>query len=325
MTLRMAIRAVFFGTPAIAVPALSALSEVAEVVAVVCQPDRPAGRGMKLRAPAVKEAALARGLPVHQPVKVRTGNLDEWVRDLDVDVALVMAYGRILPVEVLDAPRIGCLNLHASILPRYRGAAPINRALMAGETQTGISLMQMDAGLDTGPVLAVETLDIGPDETASELAERLAQLAAEVTRRYVPRAVAGELTAEAQDETRATHAPPLSRADGHIDWSAPAATIVNQVRGLALRPGAFTRLHRKADESKGLRILRARLTAPIVALSAGEVGVDGGRLLVGTGDGLLEILEAQLEGKRSLSARDLINGRALGAGDVLGDPIPPPG
>src|SRR6185503_5571194 len=184
-------RAIFFGTPEIAVPSLRALATVADVAAVVCQPDRPAGRGLKLHAPAVKLAAADLGIPVAQPTKIRTPDFLAWLAEQRADVAVVLAYGRILPAPVLTATARGCLNLHASILPRYRGAAPINWAIVRGETETGMSLMQMDEGLDTGPVFAVHRVPIGEDETAGELAVRLGALAADVVRADVPRVVRG--------------------------------------------------------------------------------------------------------------------------------------
>ncbi len=312
-----AFRAVFFGTPEIAVPALRALTEVADVVGVVSQPDRPAGRGMQLRAPAVKEAALALSLPVYQPEKVRTGELESWVRELQPDVALVMAYGRILPLGVLRAPRLGCLNLHASLLPHYRGAAPIQRSIMAGERRTGIALMQMEEGLDTGPVFTSRALVIHREETAGELADRLAALAADVTRDEVPKVVLGERNAVPQDHALATHAPPLTRADGALDFSRAAEALVNQICGLSPRPGAHARVVRPGSAPRGLKVLRARTAPEIQTGAPGAVIIDGTRLLVATGRGLLEIVEAQLEGKRALSARDLVNGRSLLEGDRL--------
>lgn len=315
-SMTLAFRAVFFGTPEIAVPALRALHDVATVVGVVSQPDRPAGRGMQLKAPAVKEAALELGLEVYQPLKVRTGELEQWLRDRAPDVALVMAYGRILPRGVLSAPRLGCLNLHASLLPRYRGAAPIQRAVMSGEKETGIALMQMEEGLDTGAVFTARSLPIGAAETAGELAIRLAELGATVTREDVPKVVQGVLSAVAQEHALATHAPPLTRADGALDWALSAEALVNRVRGLAPRPGAHTS-HVRGESRRGLKVLKARVAPAITKLEPGEIGLDGTRVLVGTGGGLFEIVEAQLEGKRALSARDLVNGRSLAAGDRL--------
>jgi methionyl-tRNA formyltransferase len=308
-------RAVFFGTPQIAVPALRALTQVAEVAAVVCQPDRPSGRGLKLSTPAVKEAALELGLSVHQPTKVRTGELAAWLREKEADVALVMAYGRILPAEVLAAPRRGAMNLHASLLPKYRGAAPINWAIVHGETQTGVSLMQMDEGLDTGPVYSRHALEISDTETAGTLAERLATLAAHVVRADLAAAVAGKLAAEPQDEALASHAPLIERAHLQIDWRSGALPIARLVRGMAPRPGAFTLLGGKV-----LRIHDARLLpGPMpVAAVPGTISLLGRRALIATGAGTLELVTAQLEGKKVLMAQDLINGRVLVEGAVLG-------
>lgn len=306
-------RAVFFGTPELAVPSLHALCEVADVVGVVCQPDRPAGRGLELRQPAVKQAALALGLSVYQPEKVRTGELSAWLIERAADVALVLAYGRILPRPVLDAPRRGCVNLHASLLPHYRGAAPIQWAIVQGELVTGISLMQMDEGLDSGPVYSRHEISIGPDETGAELAARLSRLAAQVVRADLERVVRAELIAEAQDESGVTLAPPLERAHGVLDFNQTAHSVHNRVRGLAPRPGAHTLSH-----GKQLRIAKTLLIGASPKLRPGEVRVERPRVLIGTGDGALELVRAQVEGKRELSALELANGRVLVDGDVLG-------
>jgi methionyl-tRNA formyltransferase len=308
-------RAVFFGTPQIAVPALRALTQVAEVAAVVCQPDRPSGRGLKVSASPVKEAALELGLSVHQPTKVRTGELAAWLREQDADVALVMAYGRILPGDVLAAARRGAMNLHASLLPRYRGAAPINWAIVNGETQTGVSLMQMDEGLDTGPVYSRHALDLSETETAGTLAERMATLAAHVVRADLEAAVAGRLTAQPQDEALASHAPLIERHHLQVDWGRSAVDIARLIRGMAPRPGAFTLL--------GGKLLRVHEGRPVAGpmpngASPGTVSILGKRALVATGSGTLELINAQLEGKRALMAVDLINGRVLVDGLVLG-------
>lgn len=307
-------RAVFFGTPAIAVPALRALNSVAEIVGVVCQPDRPAGRGLHLQPPAVKTAALELGLDVHQPLKVKTG-LDLWLRERSADIGVVMAYGRILPISVLEAPRAGCVNLHASLLPRWRGAAPINWAIAHGDGESGITLMQMDAGLDTGPLLSKHALAIGPEETAGELAERLALLAAEVVSQDVPRAARGELVKQTQDDAHATHARPLERADGELDFTRRASELANWVRALSPRPGAHTALR-----GKSLKVTRARALTEPARGAPGSLVFLSGRALVNTGEGLLEILRAQLEGRKELAVSELINGRALLPSDVLGKP-----
>jgi methionyl-tRNA formyltransferase len=307
------VRAVFFGTPAIAVPALRSLAEIAEIVGVVCQPDRPAGRGLNLQPPAVKLAALELGFEVHQPVKVKTGNLDEWLRERTPDVALVMAYGRILPPAVLSAPTRGCMNLHASLLPRWRGAAPINWSIIHGDHETGICLMQMDEGLDTGPVYARRAITIGDQETAGELAERLAATSAQLVLEELTRAVAGTLHAVPQEHEKSTHAPPLERADGALNFSKTARDLVNLVRGLAPRPGAHTLLN-----GKPLKVTQARLTDHPAAGAPGLVSVEQKRVLISTIDGAFELVRAQLEGRKELPAFDLINGRALKVGDRLG-------
>jgi methionyl-tRNA formyltransferase len=311
--IRTSVRAVFFGTPAIAVPALRALAEVAEIVGVVCQPDRPAGRGLNLQPPAVKTTALELGYTVHQPVKVKTGNLDQWLLERTPDVALVLAYGRILPPAVLSAPRRGCMNLHASLLPRWRGAAPINWAIANGDSETGVCLMQMDEGLDTGPVYARRAIPIGAEETAGELAGRLASTAAELVREELARAVAGALSAVPQEHEKATHAPPLERQHGALNFSRPARDLVNLVRALSPRPGAHTLLH-----GRPLKIAQARLEAGPARGEPGLVSVEQKRVLISAVDGAFELCRAQIEGRKELPAIDLIHGRALKAGDVLG-------
>jgi methionyl-tRNA formyltransferase len=307
-------RAVFFGTPELAVPALRALTRVAEVVGVVCQPDRPAGRGLELRQPAVKQAALELGFEVYQPEKVRTGELHDWLDARKADVALVLAYGRILPLPVLRAPRCGCVNLHASLLPRYRGAAPIQWAILRGEDVTGISLMQMDEGLDSGPVYTRHELRIGDNETAGELAVRLGELAAQIVLADLERVVRGELQAEAQDAGLATLAPPLERSHGLLDFNKSAKNVHDLTRGLAPRPGAHT-----VVQGKRLRFAETRRIAASPPLAPGEVRVERPRVLIGTGDGAIELLRAQVEGKKELSALELANGRVLVDGQRLGE------
>jgi methionyl-tRNA formyltransferase len=310
------VRTAFFGTPPIAVPALEALTQTTQVVAVVCQPDRPAGRGLALSAPAVKLAAQRMGLDVHQPVKVKTGDLHTWLAARAVDAVIVLAYGRILPPAALAAPRLGCLNLHASVLPRYRGAAPINWALIRGETETGISLMQMDEGLDTGPVYSVRRIPIGADDDAGTLTERLAELGAVVVREDVARVLDGRLEATPQDDSLATLAPPITKEMTRVEWNAPARDIRAWVRGLSPKPGAVTRLRGKA-----LRVLRVEEDAESSDTRPGTVvTADRRGVRIATGRGSLWILRAQPEGRKPQSAADLVNGRAIAPGDVLGAP-----
>lgn len=306
-------RAVFMGTPEIAVPAFEALCDVCDVLAVVCQPDRPSGRGLLAQAPALKRAALARGISVHQPLKVKDGSFAAWLAEQRVDLAVVMAYGRILPPAVLAAPRLGCVNLHASLLPAYRGAAPIQWAIVHGETETGVCTLQMEAGLDTGPVFAEHRLAIGPHETAGELAPRIAALAAIAARLDVPRIVAGELAPRAQDDARASYAPPITREHCHVDFGAPRRRVIDLVRGLAPRPGAFATLGDKTVKLGHLALAELPSGAP----DPGRVRVYDGRPHVGTSDGAVEIISAQLEGRRAMSGRDLVNGRGLRDGDQL--------
>jgi len=309
------VRAVFFGTPEIAVPSLDALVGIADVVGVICQPDRPAGRGLELKAPPVKRRALELGLPVVQPVKVRTPDFAAWVKEREADVAVVIAYGRILPKGVLEAPRLGCMNLHASILPRYRGAAPITWAVVRGEEETGVSLMQMDEGMDTGPVFAIRCIPIGADETADELAVRVAALAAEVVREDLPRAVRGELAATAQDHAAATMAPLLEKKDGRVPWEKAAREVHDHVRGMTSWPGAFT-----SADGKMLKVLATKVAAAEGAGAAPGtvVAADRAGVRVACGAGEVAILRAQLEGRKALGAAELVAGRALRPGMVLG-------
>lgn len=320
-------RAVFMGTPELAVPSLEALVALCrarggDVVGVVCQPDRPAGRGLSMTAPPVKVAALALGLEVIQPTKVRDGALARWIRDRQADVALVIAYGRILPKEVLEAPRRGCVNVHASILPKYRGAAPIAWAIANEERETGVALMQMDEGLDTGPVYAVRALPIGDDETTPELSARVARLAAELVRDVLPAVVDGALASTPQDHAGHTVARILAKEDGAVDFARPARAVHAHVRAMTPWPGAVIKL----PSGKSLKLLRTRpYDAPIASAVARAPGVvlvaDRSGVLVACGpDGAetIAILEAQPEGKKGASAADLVNGRALAAGMRLG-------
>lgn len=311
--------ALFFGTPAIAVPSLRALCRVCEVRGVISQPDRPAGRGLTASPTAVKAAALELGLPVYQPLKVRDGDLERYVREADVDVSVVIAYGRILPNAVLTAPRHGSVNLHASLLPDHRGAAPIQRAIMRGDRVTGVCLMQMDEGMDTGPVLARREIPIDESDDAGTLAEKIAELAAFVTEEYVPRAARGELTPLPQDHTQATHAPPITREDTRLDFSLDPTLVRNRVRGLSPRPGAEVWAERGERPRARLRILSmAPSEKRIEGGPPGTVLVDGGCVFIAAGqDSALELLLAQPDGKRVQSGRDLANGRWLHTGDRL--------
>jgi len=270
---------------------------------------------MRLAAPPVKQAALDFGIDVYQPSRVRDGELASWLRNLRVEVALVAAYGRILPPEVLATPAHGCINLHASILPAYRGAAPIQWAIANGDTETGVSLMQMDAGMDTGAVYAVRRLPIPESMNGGELTRALAELAAEMVGDELLAAVAGRLQAVPQDEQRATAAPPIEKEHLLVDWTATTEHILHRVRAFAPAPSAFTFVGERR-----LKLLEARRgSTPAANAAPGTVlGTQQEALVVACGDGSVEIVRASAEGKNPQSGRDLINGRLLRVGERLG-------
>jgi len=308
-------RIAFFGTPSFAAPSLQVLIDGPdEVVGVVCQPDRPAGRGQRLSAPPVKELALARGLPVLQPEKVRTPDFLAQLRAWRPDLAVVAAYGRILPLSVLELPRLGCINVHASLLPRYRGAAPIQWAILRGEAETGITIMQMNERMDEGDILLQEATPIGADETYGELQGRLAALGAGTLMRALSAQERGELVPRPQDPSQATLAPMIKKEDGRIDWSLSAAEIARCVRGFAPWPSAFTALGGKL-----LKIHRARAaTAHATAAAPGTVLSAGDTIDVATGSGVLEVQVLQLEGRKALAAADFARSGAATTGARLG-------
>ena len=311
----MTLRALFFGSPAFAVPSLDALHALADVVGVVCQPDKPAGRGLTLTPPAVKVRATELGLPVVQPTKLRTGEFGAWVRAQAVDLALVVAYGRILPKDVLDGPRLGCVNVHASLLPKYRGAAPITWAVVHGESESGVTLMKLDEGMDTGPTFARVVTPIGPDETAGELSERLARLGADAVTRWLPKYAAGECPLEAQDSALATTAPMLEKDQGRLDWSKTATEVHDHVRGMSPWPGAFTSARGKTLKVRATRVVNGTAAGVV----AGQVLVaDKSRVLVACGQASVELVTVQPEGKRAISGAEWVMGRGIAEGDVLG-------
>lgn len=305
-------RSIFFGSPEFAVPCLDALHAMSEVMAVVCQPDKPAGRGLSLRPPAVKVRALGLGLEVWQPTKVRSVEFAERLVALEADVGVVVAYGRILPKKVLDAPRLGCVNVHASLLPRWRGAAPIQWSIVHGDTETGVTLMQMDEGMDTGPLLAKATTPIEPGDDAGTLSERLSRMGAELLTEELPRYVAGALRTEPQDETEATMAPLLRKEDGRIDWAQSAEAVHDQIRGMNPWPGAHTSLGKRR-----IKIHRAvPSTLDPEGAKPGEVtALDPEGILVACSRGTLEIQELQESGRKRVDARSFISGRRVAVGD----------
>ncbi len=288
------------GTPDFSVPVLDALAAAGhDIVAVYCQPPRPAGRGKKERPSPVQRRAEALGLPVHHPKTLKTSEAQARFAAHGADVAVVVAYGLILPRPVLDAPARGCLNIHASLLPRWRGAAPIQRAIMAGDDETGVCIMQMEAGLDTGPVLLRKVVPIGPQDTAGDLHDRLSALGAAAIVEALSRL--DSLTPEPQPETGVTYAAKVDKAEARIDWTRPAAQVDRLIRGLSPFPGAWCDVN-----GERVKLLRSRLVSGSGA--PGEV-LDG--FTVACGEGAVEVQEAQRAGKRPMPAQELLRGWKL--------------
>lgn len=308
-------RLIFMGTPAAAVPTLArCLADGHTVVDVWSQPDRPAGRGGKLAVPPVKQFALEHDLPVFQPTKLKIPESLDRFRSHEADAAVVVAYGRILPLDYLQAPVQGCINVHFSLLPKYRGAAPVNWAIVNGESESGVTTMRMDQGLDTGDILLQSSTPIKPHETAPELMARLAETGADLLSETLSRLA--QIEPQPQDHDQATLAPILKREDGQIDWTLDAKAIEQRVRGFQPWPGAFTQLG-----GQRLAIWQAEVANLLDKPGAsGEiVHAHGGELIVACGNHTaLQLTELQPEGKRRLPARDFLNGARLTTGTVLG-------
>jgi methionyl-tRNA formyltransferase len=306
------------GTPDFAVGTLEAILAAGhEVVGVVTQQDKPVGRKQELKPTAVKACALEHGLAVYQPAKVRNNpEFYETLKSLAPDVIVVAAYGQIIPKEVLELPKYGCMNVHASLLPKYRGAAPIQWAVIDGEEKSGVTIMQMNEGLDTGDMIAKTELTLAADETGGSLFDRLAKAGAELLVETLVKAEAGELHPEPQPaESTTAYARMITKADGRIDWTKDAVQIERQIRGLNPWPSAYSSLN-----GKGLKIWRAEVVDGDGSPAAGTVvssGTDG--LDVQTGSGILRIKELQLEGRKRMAAGDFLRGRDIPAGTVLGE------
>ena len=300
-------RIVFMGTPAFAVPSLQALLQVHTVVGVVTQPNQPAGRGRQVAEPAVKTAARAAGVPVMQPRRLREpeamGQLRAWAPDLIV----VAAFGQLLRPELLDLPPHGCLNVHGSLLPRHRGAAPVAAAILAGDAETGITLMRMDPGLDTGPMLAKVATPILADDTTATLTTRLAELGAQLLAARLDAYLAGRLPAAPQDEALATYAPQLKKEDGRLDFARPAAELERRVRAMQPWPGAFALWPEAGTDDRPLRVLRAAVLSDQVGAPGTVVGTPRGPA-VAAAEGSLLLLEVQPPGKRPMPAADFARG-----------------
>jgi methionyl-tRNA formyltransferase len=309
----MALRIIFMGTPDFAVPTLRAILAAGhEVVAVYSQPPRAAGRGMALRKSPVHQAAEQAGLAVATPERLKSAQEQERFRALHPDAAVVVAYGLILPKPILDAPRFGCFNVHASLLPHWRGAAPINRAIMAGDRETGVSIMRVDEGLDSGPVCLEARVVIGPEETAGELHDRLASIGADLMVTALAKLEQGSLTCRAQQDERATYAPKLDPKETRINWRLLARDVHDRIRGLSPHPGAWFEVELNGRRER-IKVLRSK-----IAKGVGTPGtVLDDRLTVACGEGAIRLTEVQRAGKKPMSAEDFLRGLALRQGEVL--------
>lgn len=323
-----ALRIVFMGTPDFAVPSLQALLDAEhDVEAVFTQPDRPRGRGHKMSFSPVKRAAVAADVPVYQPRTLRDEQTMKVLRGLSPDVIVVVAYGQLLPKSVLDLPRLGCVNVHASLLPRHRGAAPIQAALAAGDRVTGITTMFMDEGLDTGDMIFRHEIPIGPQDDAGTMHDRLATAGADVLVETLAALAAGTAPRTPQDDTEATYAARLTREDAKIDWTATAETVSNHVRAFAPRPGAYTVHRERTIKILGARtwdagamagIDRSRRDGRSAAVPGAVAAVEKEGFVVQTGDGALLVTKVQPAGRGAMSGRDYSNGFRLEVGETLG-------
>lgn len=304
-------RVVFMGTPEFAVPCLQKLIDCGhEVTGVFTQPDKPQGRKMILTPPPVKELAVANGIKVYQPLKMKDGTALEMLREADPELCIVVAYGKILPKEILEYPKYGCINIHASLLPKLRGAAPIQWSVINGYKKTGVTSMQMDEGLDTGDMLIKGELEIGENETAGELHDRLSQLGAEILEETVIALEKGELKPEKQNHEEFTYASMLSKELSPIDWTMSAQQVHNKIRGLSPWPSANAKLNGKTVK------IHKSILSDAKGSFAGEVVEAGKKLIVACGDmNCIEIINLQAEGKKAMSAADFLRGNPLVVGD----------
>ena len=318
-------RIVFCGTPSFAVPTLKHLlaQPDIEIVGVITQPDRPRGRGQGVSFSAVKEAALAAKLAVHQPEKIRDPETETLLRNLAPDGVVIIAYGQIIPAKLLPIPKLGWINLHASLLPKYRGAAPINWAIVNGETRTGVTTMRIDAGMDTGDMLVQREIEIGAKETAPELAARLSEIGAPLMAETLRGLAAGTIVPRAQNHTEASYAPMLKKEDGRIDWKRPATEIYNRMRGFAPWPGAYTTFRGQschvwgepASKGEGAGSPRGRGEA-----APGTLFGEKDELFVCCGDAtVLSLSAVKLEGRKPVKAGDFANGARLKSSERFGD------
>jgi methionyl-tRNA formyltransferase len=315
-----ALRIVFCGTPEFAVPSLRRLAERPEfsVEAVITQPDRPRGRGQHVSSSPVKEAALEIGLHVYQPETIKSESAQEFLKRVAPDAVVIIAYGQIIPAPLLTIPRLGWLNLHASLLPRYRGAAPIHWAIANGETITGLTTMQIDAGMDTGPTLSRREVEIGPDETAPDLATRMSAIGADLIAESLLRFDRGEISPAPQEKEDVSYAPILKKEDGRIDWDLPALQIYNRMRGFTPWPGSYTKLRDHTCHVWGRPGMSSEAwtrmkPGEIVAFTI-DFKVAGLNVVCGEGT-ILELQSIQIEGRKKISAREFANGARLAPGE----------
>lgn len=311
-------RMIFMGTPDFAVSIFEELLLAGhEIVLAVTQPDKPKGRGKLMQFPAVKEAALAHNIEVYQPRRVREPECVAYLRKYEPDIIIVAAFGQILSKEILEMPKFGCVNVHASLLPKYRGAAPIQWSVIHGDQTTGVTTMQMDVGVDTGDMLEKAEIPLAEDETGGSLFDKLAVLGAQLCVQTIAHIEDGTVTRTKQDEAQATHVGMITKDMGRIDWTKPAVEIERLIRGLNPWPSAFTTLN-----GKQLKIWRAAVTdsmGDVNVVQAGEVAfVDKKRLVIQTGEGMLSLLEVQLEGKKRMPVEAFLRGFAVEEGKVLG-------
>ena len=314
---------IFMGTPDFAVAALDALCAAGQnVILAVTQPDRQKGRGRQVIQTPVSVCAQKWGVPVFQPARIREPEAVEKIRSLQPDLIVVAAFGQILPQELLDIPRLGCVNIHASLLPGLRGAAPIQWAVINGDAESGVTLMQMNAGLDTGDILFQEKVAIGPQETGESLYEKLAELGGQMIVRYLPAIESGDINPVPQDDERSSYAPMLCKEMGEIDWTMPAAQIERRLRGMLPWPGAYTKLDGhvlkiwSAEVAEGMD--RGKGMPAQQAMPGTVLCTDKTRIFVSTGDGVLALLEVQAEGKKRMGTDAFLRGTKIPAGTLLG-------
>jgi methionyl-tRNA formyltransferase len=308
---------IFCGTPQFAVPTLEKLMSAGlSPQLVMTNPDEPRGRGHRVQPSPIKQVAERHGLEIYQPARLKDPATQAFLSKYQPDAMVVVAYGHIIPPWMIDLPQVGCINLHASILPRYRGAAPVAWAIVRGEKETGVTTMKIDVGMDTGDILLVQPEPIRDDDTTETLSERLSVMGADLMVETLRKLERGEIVPQPQDSSLATLAPRLKKSDGRVDWTRPAFELARRVRGFTPWPGAYTTFR-----GKNLHIWRAEalLASGGTALALGAISTEGGKLAVAAGDGTQLLLEeVQLEGRKRLPARDFMNGARVQSGEILG-------